>query len=491
LDRDKQPVPVRDWVDAVAFNDPALLEALAAKAPPERVRPEPVAVEGQPNVQFGDATQDGRPAHPLTGWLKVQSPYGCGIMHHAWQHRRELPEPLWYAVLQQASCFENGRELAHLLSRDYPHYSRSETDEKYNHALENPPVGCDALKAQFPHIPCPGCPRLAPYHLAKKPLVECVGNGHGEAQRGGFDAFRRTISAYDDGTIDPGLSYGHAVMDPVVRRRNGEMTVMGAMPNIGKSAWMVNSAVGLASNQTPTFVFSAETGEVGLRNRIIANVAGIDSRALRGERIDEITGRSLRLSTAEWEAIEQAIALLDSWPLFLDFSATNPDHVLTSIERALVRYGIGFDTPWAGEFDYLQFAGGEPGEPIEQATSRASKEFKSIAKLTNRPWNVYAQLTRQSEGSGTRGRGNEQARQPQLTDFRGSGRIEQDADVAFILTGDRVAGLIAPRAQWLLKQREGDVGVRFDFEFEKPTSRWRSVRRPDAGGVTPFLLPTP
>jgi replicative DNA helicase len=251
--------------------------------------------------------------------------------------------------------------------------------------------------------------------------------------------------------------------------------------------WLVDSAVRSSSRGIPTFVFSAETAETGLRNRLIANVAGIDSKALRGERLDGITDQRQVLSASEWDAIDAALDTLDRLPLFLDFSATKPDHVLASIERVLVKHGIGFEESWVADFDYLTFAGSEPNETIEQSTSRASREFKSIAKLTNRPWTIFAQLVRQAEGSGARSRGNEATRQPQLTDFRGSGRIEQDADVAMVLTGERLPGAINPRTLWLLKQREGEVGTRFEFELEKPTSRWRQVQRHEAQ-VTPFLL---
>lgn len=881
LTRDREPIDVWQWAESVEFADTAILATLAAQhAPLERNKPaEPVAVEGGPSVSFGDATQDGRPAIPLTGWLKVQSPYGCGIMHYAWEHRREIPEPLWYAVLQQASCFENGRELAHLLSRDYEKYDPRETNEKYNHALENPPIGCDSLREQFPHLACPGCPRLAPYHLAKRSLLDAVQNGEGKMQRGGFRAFRQQIEAYEAGRIDPGFGVGHPTLDQTIRARRGELTVFGAAPNTGKcvtadttvvvprtgeritikefiergeteihsldrfnrqcvervggyydggvkptvrievqdgrtvtvtsehplltprgwvkcadlevgdsiavpphlttptleptlsddelfiaacfiadgsvttttkvytkadpvlvsrltdavqrvgselvpmdgsissylrrapgrkddpvkqllsrlgitthgslkcipaevwkqpleklafflgvlwsgdghvgervaqfasaserltrdvkhaltrlgissylrfgknsgsgvwsvtlrdttnlqrfvervplhgnraaqtanlalpvrkaerrhiqrgdryadvidrirdehgsvpwdvqssngtlrvdklaklrsptaqwlatadvrwmrvtqkvsageqqvydlcvpatecfiandiyvhnTAYMVDANVRVARQGIPTFAFSGETMETGFRNRLIANVAGIDSRALRGERLDPFTGGMQRLSRDEWEAIDRALEELDQLPINVDYTATQPDRILTAFERTLIEQGIGFDQQAWISVDYLQLSLPIDGETLEQRTSRVSMEFKALAKLTQQPLTVFSQLVRAAETTNGWGKKTQtEASTPELTWFRGSGRIEQDADVALILTGPRVSGLIAPRSLWVMKQREGDVGVKVNFKFHKAFSRWQEAQHTHMA-VEPCLL---
>jgi hypothetical protein len=455
-----------------------LLEELARKAPPAQSptrRELPVLEEGAAGTF--EATLDGRPATPLVGWLKVQSPYGCGIMRWAYENRRTLSEPMWYAVIQQTTCFEQGRKLAHLLSRDYPSYNPEEVDAKFQHALENPPMGCAALHEAFPDLKCSGCPRTAPYHLARRSLVDTVHSNEGAVIRGGFTDYKHVLRENAEGRGNPGIKLGHAALDQVTRYRNAELSVIGAMPNMGKTAYMVDSAIRTAAQGVPTWVFSNETGEVGLRNRFIANIAGIDSRLLRGEVLDPVTGAPVRLLPEEWERVEEALRILDELPLFLDFVSMQPDQMLRSIERGLIKYGIGFDQPYISFHDYIQFTGAMDGETLEQRTARVSQELKAITKITERPFVTFSQLVRTAEGSAT----------PQLNWFRGSGRIEHDADVAYILAGPRDSGLLVPRHLWLLKQREGDVGVRVDFEFEKPYSRWTQVPHV-AKGVQPCLL---
>jgi replicative DNA helicase len=260
---------------------------------------------------------------------------------------------------------------------------------------------------------------------------------------------------------------------------------------VHNTAFMVDSNIRVARQGIPTFAFSGETMEHGFRNRLIANVAGIDSRAMRGERIDELTGRPIQLTAQEWAQLDRALEELDALPLFVDYTATQPDRILTALERTLVENGIGFDDPYWISVDYLQLSLPTEGETLEQRTSRVSMEFKALAKLTQHPVLVYAQLVRAAEatnGWGARKR-EQETQAPELTWFRGSGRIEQDADVAMILTGPRVPGLIAPRSLWVLKQREGEVGVKVDFEFHKALSRWQQVERQNRATVTPFLLP--
>lgn len=471
----REQITPKDFLANVATVSLELIETLAARTPAPP--PMPVAVEGERSVTV-DMTFDGRPTTPLTGWLKVISPYGCKAMRHAWTHRRECPEPLWYAMIQQATCFENGREIAHAMSKDYAGYSPREVDEKYNHAMENPPVGCQYIHDNLPQFACAGCPRTAPYHLAKKTIIQTTQESESQMQRGGFKDFRKTI-VKSDTFGNSGIPLGHARMDKTFIFRESEMTVVGAPPSMGKTALFVDSATRIARQGTPVLGFSGETGDLGMRSRIIANMAGIDSRALRGERIDAITDRRQQLSREEWQRVDEAIEALDGMPLFLDFASVDPDRILAAIERTHLLNGIPFDQRLLVEVDYLQHLSIPEGDNIESRTARASAEFKGITKITGNPLLIYSQLVRLAEG----------AQVPQLNWFRGSGRIEADADAALVITGERAQGAEVRRSLWLLKQREGDAGIRFDFTLSKPTCRWDEAVQ-DASHVTPFNLPS-
>lgn len=61
---------------------------------------------------------------------------GCKWMQHCWEDREKLPEPEWWAALSILGRCENGQELAHEWSQDYPKYSHRETQAKLDQVLK-------------------------------------------------------------------------------------------------------------------------------------------------------------------------------------------------------------------------------------------------------------------------------------------------------------------------------------------------------------------
>ena len=72
----------------------------------------------------------------------------CGFIAHCVDDAADLPEPEWYALLTIAGRCENGEELCHQISKDYPGYDEEETELKIEHAtLDAPgPVTCAAYR---------------------------------------------------------------------------------------------------------------------------------------------------------------------------------------------------------------------------------------------------------------------------------------------------------------------------------------------------------
>lgn len=61
---------------------------------------------------------------------------GCSWMKHCWEDREKLPEPEWWAALSILGRCENGQDLAHEWSQDYPKYSHRETQAKLDQVLK-------------------------------------------------------------------------------------------------------------------------------------------------------------------------------------------------------------------------------------------------------------------------------------------------------------------------------------------------------------------
>lgn len=92
----------------------------------------------------------------------------CNWMKHCVDDAKTLPEPEWHAALGIVARCDNGRELAHRISKPYPKYSHKETEEKIGHALAGAgPRTCSAIKliagAEEHCIACP--------HNVKSPIT--------------------------------------------------------------------------------------------------------------------------------------------------------------------------------------------------------------------------------------------------------------------------------------------------------------------------------
>lgn len=457
VNRDGEPVRLRDWLQGVRVNDADLFSTLVPELTPQSAGS--MAVSG---IQ--------RPSHKLVrGFLKLVSPYGCTFMRHCAQNAATIQEPMWRAALSQCSALVNGRDAAHVLSAPYPNYDEGETDYKFDKVSQKPVYTCQYIKERWPDLACKACPGYRPVDKAQATLVELTQSQAEPMDTPRWGRAMERIIARDNGTAETGLLWGIPGWDVNGRLRPSEMTVIGAPPNMGKTALMVDASLRLAKAGTPVFDFSGETAETAFLDRFVANEVGIDSRRLRGELLP-------RLSQSELLRIEGAIAYLKTLPLFAHYSAGRPDDIYFQIEHVFLTKRLRLLKQFVTMYDYLQLstAGiriGGSTSPYE-ATSMMSAEFKALFKILERPGVVFSQLKREAEG--------QTAEDASLNQFKESGRIEADLDEGYIMGGDRAEGVVVSR--WLrnVKSREANSNYTVPLTFYKSVSRFAG---PDDGPV--------
>lgn len=460
------PIDPEAFVAGVYQNHPAIIAELIERQPPETA----MAVAGSSYaptavVPWGEMTTKGRPEKPHNGVLRLVSDYGCRFMQHAFVARDRLHEPQWYAAVQQLTCFQNGREAAHMISRGHPSYTPAETDQKFTQALRHPPVGCAYIHEHFPELACKGCAMKAPYHVATQPIRTLVKESEEPMVRSDYKDALTRMRRRRSGADVVGVQWGTAGLDQYTRLRPKELTVIGARPSVGKTALLVDAAVNLASRNVPVMLFSAETGQEGLEDRLLARMSGIDSKAIRGER--RRNGEVWPLNGEEERVLEAAAKELAALPIFVHYTAANPDLMLNLMEDVILRERLDLGAPMVMFFDYLQFTSMDKldsGFNEYESLSRATQEFKYLAKLIRQPVVLFSQLKRDVEGDDT----------PGLDAFKGTGRIEADADVAILLSGERIPGPVAKRKLTIAKQREGDAGVEINLLLHQTTCRFEA-----------------
>lgn len=74
----------------------------------------------------------------------------CPFMRHCVDDARTLSEPEWYAWISNLCGFHKSPRYIHEVSRRYPKYRASETDQKILHALDDSaPITCDRIKGMW------------------------------------------------------------------------------------------------------------------------------------------------------------------------------------------------------------------------------------------------------------------------------------------------------------------------------------------------------
>ena len=195
--------------------------------------------------------------------------------------------------------------------------------------------------------------------------------------------------------------------------QNSNLIILAARPAMGKTSLMLHFAKAAAKTGVATVIFSLEMSDVKLSDRLILSETNIDPDRYRSGYLDN----------DELKEIEIADGILSGLPIYVDDKSDVTMGKIRARAKHLQKQGkcgIVF-------IDYLGLCKEAGiGRSREQEVSNMSREAKIIAKEMNIPVILLAQLNRDVEKRG----GN---REPQLSDLRDSGGIEQDADqVIFI-----------------------------------------------------------
>ena len=201
----------------------------------------------------------------------------------------------------------------------------------------------------------------------------------------------------------------------------GELVVVAARPSVGKSTIARQQALFAAQHSMPTLLTALEVTDVELAINLAANVTGIRSR------------RDLNELAPEEQ--KKLLAGFDDLGLVEKFSVTHTDEWLDEmLGRASAfkaRYGLSL---WV--IDYLQLIADcqniAKGSTEATAIGKVTRSLKRFAVREGCVVMLLSQLNRDSERDD---------RTPRMSDLRGSGSIEQDANRILFL--DRPAQIPA------------------------------------------------
>ena len=214
-----------------------------------------------------------------------------------------------------------------------------------------------------------------------------------------------------------GLSTGFPHVDELTGGwHKGEFIVIAARPSVGKTAFALNMAYNMAiKDKRKVAFFSLEMPSSSLVLRLIASETEINSKQLS----------SGRLTEEQWERINYAALEIAKANIFFDSTqGIGPGEIRSKCRKLKLQYDIDMVV-----IDYLQLitAPYSKVQNREQEISKISRSLKALALELDIPIVALSQLNRAVENRAS------SLYQPQLSDIRESGAIEQDADiVAFV-----------------------------------------------------------
>lgn len=249
-----------------------------------------------------------------------------------------------------------------------------------------------------------------------------------------------------------GVPTGFAKLDTYTSGfQNSELIIIGARPSIGKTALALSMIQNIAcEKRIPCGFFSLEMPYESIGMRLLAQEARVPMQKIR----------SGMLKVDDVKKIQDAAGRWFEAPLF---TVDTPNMKLLDL-RAVARRMVKNQKVKIIFIDYIGLIATEdPTAPVFEQVSLISKSLKALARELSIPIVALCQVARDAEGQ-----------EPNLAQLRGSGSIEQDADVVMFLHRDRIKdgdSIAAQEAKIILaKQRNGacgDIPIMFLPTFSK------------------------
>ena len=205
--------------------------------------------------------------------------------------------------------------------------------------------------------------------------------------------------------------------------QKGELIVLAACPNVGKTALALTLARNAAGDAgVGVLIFSPKMSQMQVVQRLLSIDAKVDLYKLR-------TGR---LHDKDWMYLMRSIERLAQVPIFIDDTpAISVFEAQAKVRRLHREYGIGLIV-----VDYLQLMRGQAKTSShEQELAHISRRLKDLAKELDLPVLVLVQISYSEEGF--------MNPRPHLSDLPELG-IEQAADVVMFIYRPDIYGLTSP-----------------------------------------------
>lgn len=259
-----------------------------------------------------------------------------------------------------------------------------------------------------------------------------------------------------------GVNTGFIALDNKIGEiQNGDLVIVAARPSMGKTAFAQNISTHIATNLVKPVLFeSIEMKKKKISRRITAAMGSVELKRMQNGTMEP----------DDWTGFADAVKLMQQAP----FEIKDGVVTLADIRRHARKTKAKFGTLGAIFIDYLQLIATphlNPNISEHERLTAISKGLKNIAMEFDCPVFALSQLSRDVDKRPNK--------RPVMSDLRGSGAIEQDADVILFLYRDEYYNKEKSQFKGMLeviasKVRDGETGETFLFS-ELQYSRFSNV----------------
>lgn len=212
----------------------------------------------------------------------------------------------------------------------------------------------------------------------------------------------------------PGINTGLKRLNEMLAGwQPGELYVIAARPGMGKTALALHFARAAAMDNKAVMFFSLEMADYKLTDRMLIGETNINSGNYHHAAITQY----------DFDNIINQSRFLSALPIYFDEKSSIDVDYITSAARLAHRKNdirmIIID--YLGLIDMRE----KPGQTRDQAIGIVTRKLKALSKELSIPVILLSQLNRSLESRTNK--------EPNLSDLRESGNIEQDADVVLML----------------------------------------------------------
>lgn len=235
--------------------------------------------------------------------------------------------------------------------------------------------------------------------------------------------------------------------------RPGRLYIPAGRPGQGKTSLMLTIANNAARQKKRVAIFSLEMTNEEVAGRLLAMQTGLDANMILEDTLPDDA----------WQPFTDALGNPNNGLIVLsDTSALTPVSLRSKAYRIKSVYGMDLLI-----LDYIQLMrSGIRAQNREQEVAYISRELKLLARELDVPVIAAAQLNRAVEQRADR--------EPQLSDLRESGSLENDADVvAFVFLPSPDALTTSVK---VAKHRNGPIG-KIELFFNRELTRFENLAR--------------